>query len=276
MATRELETINTSGELTEIKLGGTSAGDKLLTSDEIDAKIDLINESWGVITSASQEPDANMKVGDWYTSSINQGLTNFGDLVPKVGQRVYKTEGGFALGAAATDFDYYAVPYSGARTDVDLGVYDISAANLTPLTYGVFAALTTPATTTTTSADTFYPINGTFDNTPSVGFTATVDPAIQYTGEKETYFEIDWHCTFKNNTANSTISVGISDADGTVYPYSIMKTYAKNADELYSLSGTVVVQLITDNKIQLNIASDNDGDIITVNNFTTTIRTFII
>jgi len=35
----ELQTINESGDLTEIKLGGTTDGDKLLTSDEIEAKI---------------------------------------------------------------------------------------------------------------------------------------------------------------------------------------------------------------------------------------------
>ena len=35
----ELKTINESGELTRINLGGTDDGDKLLTSDEIDAKI---------------------------------------------------------------------------------------------------------------------------------------------------------------------------------------------------------------------------------------------
>jgi len=34
----ELQTINESGDLTEIKLGGTTDGDKILTSDEIDAK----------------------------------------------------------------------------------------------------------------------------------------------------------------------------------------------------------------------------------------------
>jgi len=35
----ELKTINESGDLTEIKLGGTTNGNKLLTSDEIEAKI---------------------------------------------------------------------------------------------------------------------------------------------------------------------------------------------------------------------------------------------
>jgi len=35
----ELQTINESGELTRINLGGTDDGDKILTSDEIEAKI---------------------------------------------------------------------------------------------------------------------------------------------------------------------------------------------------------------------------------------------
>ena len=275
---RDLQVINSSGELTEIKLGGTGSGYEVLTSDEIDTaidtKIDLINESWGVITSASQTPDESMKVGDWMTSNVNEALTNFDGIVPNVGQRVYKTSGGWAVGAAATDFDYFAVPYSGARTDLDLGEYDISAANLTKLEYGVFASLGSPSNTTITTGGTYYPISGTFTNNPSQGFSTTADPAIQFDEDDYTWFEIDWHCTFSCSTSNSTISVGIGDTSD-VYSQSVMQSFAKNADQLYQLSGTLVVALNQNDKIQLLITSDTSADVITVNNFTTTIKAFI-
>jgi len=46
----ELQTINESGDLTEIKLGGTTDGDKILTSDEIDAKDVLLVPYTGATT----------------------------------------------------------------------------------------------------------------------------------------------------------------------------------------------------------------------------------
>jgi len=46
----ELQTINESGDLTEIKLGGTTDGDKILTSDEIDAKDALLVPYTGATT----------------------------------------------------------------------------------------------------------------------------------------------------------------------------------------------------------------------------------
>lgn len=290
---RELQNINSSGELTEIKLGGTADGDKVLTSDEVDAKdttvlstattytddaIDAINESWGVITALDQEPDASMKVGDYMTTAVTGTLTNFDSIVVTTGQTVVKNgETTWAIFSSSYDYNYFTVPYSGARTNVDLGVYDISAANLTPLTYGVFSYLIGGAAATTlTTAGTFYPIAGTFINNPSIGFAAVADPAIQYTGTQQVWFKIDWHCSFKNDTANSTISVGLGDADGSTYPESVMKIFAKNAGEVYTFSGTAALELITGDKIQLIISSNNSGEVVTVENFTTTIKTFII
>ena len=53
-----------------------------------------------------------------------------------------------------------------------------------------------------------------------------------------------------------------------------MSTFCKNVGELYNLSGTTVVELATNDKIQLVVTSDGSGDIITFNNFTTTINEF--
>ena len=143
------------------------------------------------------------------------------------------------------------------------------------ISYGVFASLNTPADTTITTGGTYYPINGAFTNSPSQGFSTTADPAIQFDEDDYTWFEIDWHCTFSCSTSNSTISVGIGDTSD-VYSQSVMQSFAKNADQLYQLSGTLVVALNQNDKIQLLITSDTSADVITVNNFTTTIKAFII
>ena len=48
---RELQNILSSGEITELKISGTDAGDAVLTSDQIDAKD-------ATVTSAFQAADA--------------------------------------------------------------------------------------------------------------------------------------------------------------------------------------------------------------------------
>ena len=58
--------------------------------------------------------------------------------------------------------------------------------------YGVAANLTAQTSVTVTNANTYYPIGGTFTNDPIRGFSTVADPAIQYDGSADTWFEIDW------------------------------------------------------------------------------------
>lgn len=141
------------------------------------------------------------------------------------------------------------------------------------LSYGVFASLDIPAGTTITTAGTYYPIAGTFTNNPTVGFDVVADPAIKFTADDTLYFEIDWHATFEAPHNNCTVSFGISK-NGSLIISSRMSAFAKNLDQIYALSGTTVVELSQDDKIQLIITSDTDGDVITVDNYTTTIKPF--
>ena len=145
----------------------------------------------------------------------------------------------------------------------------------TKLSYGVFAALDSSADTTVTTAATYYPVSGTFTNSPIVGFQPVADPAIQFTADDTIYFEVDWHTTFSANENNTSVSFGIKK-NGTLVDSSVLTGFAKNLDQPYAMSGTTVVELTQDDKIQLVLTSDGDGDVITVSNYTTTIKPFVI
>lgn len=165
------------------------------------------------------------------------------------------------------------VPYSGATELVDLGA---QALKTTGYIYGkksgVYAYLTAKDDTTITTAATYYPIKGTFNNDVIEDFSMTASPGIQYDGTLDQYFEIDWHATFSIDairTATFAIYHNSTLVDG-----SEMSAYAKVADEKYNVSGTCVVLLSNKDEIQLMVTSDGSGDVVSVHNFTTTIRTF--
>lgn len=138
---------------------------------------------------------------------------------------------------------------------------------------GAYAALTAPANTTVTSLGVYYPIIGTFSNTPAELFSGTADPSIRYDGTLTQYFEVDWHATISSNHSACTVTIGIKKS-GNLQTTSVMSTLCKSAGELYSVSGTVIVSLAQNDTIQLVVTADGDGDVITFNNFTTSIREF--
>lgn len=165
------------------------------------------------------------------------------------------------------------VPYSGATQAVDLGA---QALKTTGYIYGkksgVYAYLTAKNDTTITTAATYYPIKGTFNNAVIEDFSMTDSPGIQYDGTLDQYFEIDWHATFSID-AISTATFAIYH-NSTLVDGSEMSAYAKVAEEKYNVSGTCVVLLSDEDEIQLMVTSDGSGDVVSVHNFTTTIRTF--
>ena len=140
---------------------------------------------------------------------------------------------------------------------------------------GVFATITSEAETTVTTAGTYYPIAGTFSNNPMEEFQLTADPAVQYTGGATIFFEIDWHATVFADDSGRTVHFGIKK-NGTLVDSSVMGTFLKTFDEAQALSGTCVIELSTDDKIQLVLTSDADGDKITAKHYTTTIQPFFI
>lgn len=140
---------------------------------------------------------------------------------------------------------------------------------------GVYAFLTSETDTTVTTGGTFQAIAGTFTNEVIEGFHLDTDK-LMYDGEDDIQFEIDWHASFSSEDAGRTIHFGINHNSETLTSTSsgVVGTYAKNADQVYSVSGTRVVTLNSGDTIQLQLTSDTDSDVVSVVHFTTTMTKF--
>lgn len=130
--------------------------------------------------------------------------------------------------------------------------------------------------TTITAANTMQAIAGTFTNAPLEGFSIVGDE-LTYTEAETRYFEVDWHATVSADVAGTTVYIGVTKNEAALTiatDPSIMGGFAKYAAEAIQLSGTVVMELAQNDTVQLQIASDGIGDVLTVTHFTTTIRPF--
>jgi len=137
----------------------------------------------------------------------------------------------------------------------------------------VFAYVSTPAITTITVGNTYYPVAWTFTNAVIENFTAVWTPAIRYDWSATQYFEVDRHATVKTNHNSCTVSIWIKKW-WTLVAGSEMTTLCKTALEHYNISWTCVVSLATNNEIQLVVTADTNGDEVTCDYFTTTINEF--
>jgi len=151
---------------------------------------------------------------------------------------------------------------------------EINATNINLDKYGVSAYLNATATTTTTLADTWYPINGTFINEIMEGFylniTDPLDPSIVYNGTETQYFDIDWAASVATDAAATTVHIGARN--GATPDGWEMATLCKTAGEEYFIGGTMSIELSQGERVQLVIQSDDAGDVISVIHFTTKIR----
>jgi hypothetical protein len=138
---------------------------------------------------------------------------------------------------------------------------------------GVFAYLSSASSTTITTAGTYEYIRGNFVNSPIECFSLIGDPAIKYDGEITQFFEMDWHASVSANVAGTEVSIGIKKNDILVTS-SIMTHFLKNINEVYTMSGTTVVELAPNDRIQLVVTSDGNSDVITFEHYTTTINEF--
>lgn len=148
------------------------------------------------------------------------------------------------------------------------------ASSLDGMSPSVFAHLTTSADTVFAGEDvgTYLPLNGIFENAPITGFEVTETPSIKYVGTKTLDFEIDLHAAFSSSANNTTLYVAVKK-NGTLVDSSAFPAFAKNLGELYNIPVTTVVELSTDDEVQLVVASDV-ASTITFTNINTTIRPF--
>jgi len=137
---------------------------------------------------------------------------------------------------------------------------------------GVFAFLTAQTNTTCTLADTWYSIAGSFTNLPIEDFVFDTDH-IKYIGKKTQFFEIDWQTSMSGDANGITPHVAIS-INGTPITGSIMGQFLKTSGEAYAMAGTCIVELSTDDEVQIVVKADGVGDVISFYHFTTSISEF--
>jgi len=125
---------------------------------------------------------------------------------------------------------------------------------------GIYAFLNEVDTTTIITSDSLHFLQGSFTNSPSFGFGATVDTLL-YTGTDTVYLLIGYDITSSHSMNNSDIKLAIQNDDST-YTNQNMETFAKNAGQFYSFSGHLVLQMHPNHKIKLMLFSNNTGDII--------------
>ena len=141
---------------------------------------------------------------------------------------------------------------------------------------GMCGYVSTPAVTTVTNAGDWYAMLGTFTNAhiEQVSVIGTPsNPAIQYDGDVTMDFEIDWSGAFIGSAGSQHIEFAIKKG-ANVITGSNMGTTEKTAGDEYSMSGTCVVSLATNDTIQLVVTSAGNGQTVQAEHFTTTIRPF--
>lgn len=140
---------------------------------------------------------------------------------------------------------------------------------------GVFAYLSAPDNTTITTGGTYYPVEGTFTNSPVEEFSAgtVYTPSIKYNGTLKRYFEVDWHVQVQCNSFNADVGVAVKIND-VLCERGEMEIKCLQANEPYNMSSTCVVELDEGDEVQLVVTSDGDGDIVTFGKFVTTIKPF--
>ncbi|MCK5740148.1 hypothetical protein KAH55_13250 [bacterium] len=137
---------------------------------------------------------------------------------------------------------------------------------------GVTCKLTASATTTTTTAGTWYPIQGTFSYPMVSHFTTTNDTIVICCpiGRVSAIIGV----TFKSSVNATTVSVGVS-RNGSDPTNEISKAlYLKTGGEYGSLTVVGFGYLSVDDKLVFVISSDKSGAVITISSFNYGIERF--
>lgn len=136
----------------------------------------------------------------------------------------------------------------------------------------VYSYLTESADTAIAVAETWYAIQGVFEN-EFENFELDTDK-IKYTGDQDYKFEIDWHAKLAHSANSATINITISVNSVPVETVK-MGGFAKTIGEPIQLSGTEIVTLSKNDTVQLIIESDKTGTV-TIGNFVTSLNKFVI
>lgn len=139
---------------------------------------------------------------------------------------------------------------------------------------GAAGYLAAPVNITVTTANTYYPI-GVFTVPVAADFIVgtTYPNGLKYTGTIAQTFHITWNATVES-TSNNVSSIIDIEKNGVSIPMAKMGTYTKTGGEIYNLNGQCVVDLDVNDEIRFVVTADNNGEVLTFDYFTASIKEF--
>lgn len=139
---------------------------------------------------------------------------------------------------------------------------------------GAAGYLAAPVNITVTTANTYYPI-GVFTVPVAADFIVgtTYPNGLKYTGTIAQTFHITWNATIES-TSNNVSSIIDIEKNGVSIPMAKMGTYSKTGGEIYNLNGQCVVDLDVNDEIRFVVTANNNGEILTFDYFTASIKEF--
>lgn len=139
---------------------------------------------------------------------------------------------------------------------------------------GAAGYLAAPVNITVTTANTYYPI-GVFTVPVAADFVVgtTYPNGLKYTGTIAQTFHITWNATIES-TSNNVSSIIDIEKNGVSIPMAKMGTYSKTGGEIYNLNGQCVVDLDVNDEIRFVVTANNNGEILTFDYFTASIKEF--
>ena len=139
--------------------------------------------------------------------------------------------------------------------------------------YNAFVYLPASASTTCTTADTWYVVSGTFAVIEDVldGFAPTATPVagLMYLGTSPQWFDVDWSATMTIGVGSATVHIGVG-IDEVVASSSVSGQIVITTAN--AMSGFAAVQMSYGQVATFYLKSDANGDEIDVKHFTSRIK----
>lgn len=146
--------------------------------------------------------------------------------------------------------------------------------NNVPKDQGVSAYLINEPTTSITAANTYFPIQGIFNNTIMEDFyldtTNPLNYSLVYNGTEKKHFDVIWSTSF--SASDPDVQATITIKDGMILRNWEINEYLKNQNQIYHAGGVATFVLHPGEHVQLVVKTNKVTDV-TFHNFVTTIRT---
>lgn len=146
----------------------------------------------------------------------------------------------------------------------------LTAAGLTTSRASGYIADGDAAATTTTLADTYYFLKGTFTNVQAVDFGLDGD-TLQYQGTEDIELQLEYDCSFSVGQVNTLVTVAISINDVVVEQSEMPRTIPSTSEQ-GAWGGNAIVSLSQNDKVKIIVKSNKAGGNVTAEKFSSILR----